>query len=179
MHSDLVDLLDRKFNFLMNSKKEDFMIDLYDFIQFLLEDDFFKEYSMKLVLDFLNEKDISEQIFNTEVEKLKEISDKIRKKYPKLDDSKRKFKDKTIKRAYMNSFAFFDDLITGNYKNRSVPMRLELLDDKTKSRQFLDVLIHKIIEYEENEEHKHIRDFDKNLRKNIYELEKLHDYNFR
>lgn len=163
----------------MNSKKEDFMIDLYDFIQFLLEDDFFKEYSMKLIYDFLNEKEKSELIFKTEIDKLKEISEKFMKKYPELDDSKRKFKNKTINRDYINSFAFFDDLIAGNYQDRSVPMYPELLDDRTKSRQLLDVLLYKINKYEENEEHKHIRDFDKNLRENTYKLKELHDYNFK
>jgi hypothetical protein len=179
IYSDLVELLDRKYNFLMKSKKESFMIDFSDFIFFLMENDLIKEYSMKLINDFMIKKEKYVETLKNEMEEFKKISKTIRKKYPELDDSKKEFENKEMNRDYIYSFAFFDEVLSDDYRDRGVPMYPEILDDNTKPRKLLDVIIHKISEYENDENHEHARDFDKKLHEKIIKLKDLHEYNFK
>ena len=88
-----IELLDRKFNFVMDSSTETFMLDLDQFINFLIHDELIKPFTSKLIRE-LAQKNIQ---YQTQLDREKENVIEIKRallnhhpdidQYPESDDS--------------------------------------------------------------------------------------------
>ncbi|MCL5036328.1 MAG: hypothetical protein M1269_04330 [Chloroflexi bacterium] len=175
---DIINLLDRKFDFLMASKQEDFMLDLANFIEFLLEHDQIKDFTMKIYYKFTEEQKKYEEIQEKEKNQIITLADKIRKKYPEIDDSDKQYPGHPTL-DYMRSFAAFDDIVNKK-RVKSFPVEPDMMDDDSDPHELLCIICAKIENYEEKDKNgEKIRTMDEDIILEYFHLNDERTYNFR
>src|SRR6266566_7041051 len=147
-----VSVLDRKYEFVINSPSNAFMLDLYQFIVFLTQDEMVKDFTFKVRQEF-KEKAIGYQN-RLIAEKLIaiQIKDSLIQKYPELDDSTAP-PPVGVKDAFSwdSTFAYFNKVAAESYR-RGYALEPDGMDDNTDVRKMLDVLSNKIARYEKRNE---------------------------
>ncbi len=79
-----IDLLDRKFQFLMESQTETFMLDLQKFLDFLLYDEFIRDFRAKIQLDIYNEIQRYQSTLESEKDAIVRFKEKLVIAHPEL-----------------------------------------------------------------------------------------------
>ncbi len=178
---EVVDLLDRKFDFLMKSKREDFMLDLSNFMDFLTEDERIKDVTMKIYLSFAGQVAKYQETLEKEKVAITALGEKIKTAYPELDDSsKQKPAPNVISREYEDSFAGFNDMSRGIERDKGFSLEPDMMSDDSVPAKMLNIIGTKFQEYETRDEHGEItRKIDENLRLEYNRLREQRDYEFR
>lgn len=83
----LIEILDRKFNFTVNSPLDSFMLDLHRFLDFLRDDELIREFTNRVKEDFHQKARGYQWRLANEKQEAIEIRDALIKRYPELDDS--------------------------------------------------------------------------------------------
>lgn len=176
---DIINLLDRRFAFLTASKRKDFMLDLANFVEFLLEHNQIKDFTMKIYNKFAEEQKKYMEVQEQEKEKIVALAKIIRKNYPETDDSNKSFPDRfTIE--YMNSFTAFDDTLNNDKKREGFSLEPDMMTDESVPSKLLGIILNKIEEYEgRDDQGKKVRRMDEKLVLEYYCLNEQRRYNFR
>jgi len=178
---DVIDLLDRKFNFLMQSERKDFMLDLANFIEFLLEHDQIKDFTNKIYYKFAEEQKKYEEIQEKEKKEIIALADKIRKKYPEIDDSNKPYPGpEKISMDYEDSFAAFNDIVKKIKRVESFCLEPDMMTDDGDPRKLLNIILNRIDVYEgRDEKGKKIKKMDEKITLEYNHLDEQRRYNFR
>lgn len=178
---EIVDLLDRKFEFLMKSKREDFMLDLANFVTFLTEDKRVKDFTMKIYSKFAEEGSRYEAVVEKEKDEIASLGNKIKTVYPELDDSNReKPASGHPSIEYECSFAAFEDMVRGVKTHEGFLLYPDMMTDNSDPAKMLEILGTKIQQYETKDENgKVTRHIDKQLHLKYNSLQNQREYNFR
>lgn len=158
----IIDLLDRKYNFVVNSADDIYLLELQRFIHYILNEEPYKEYVAHLLNEWNDKMKEYENYMNEILPAIIELKDKLILKYPELDDSTMQRPAKRpLPLHYRCSIAYFNDLLQGK-RQRSYPMVPELYDDRTDICTLLNIINSKITDYEKpstvNGTTKHIDD---------------------
>lgn len=178
---DIIDLLDRKFSFLMQSERKDFMLDLADFVKFLLEHDQIKDFTMKIYNKFAEEQKKYMEIQEKEKDKIVVLANKIRKKYPEIDDSNKPYPgpDK-VSMDYEDSFAAFNDMVKKIKRVASFCLEPDMMTDDSDPRKLLNIILNRIGVYEKRDEKgKKIKKMDEKIILEYNHLDEQRRYTFR
>ncbi len=165
----------------MKSKREDFMLDLSDFVTFLTEDDRIKDFTTKICLAFSEEARRYKTALEKEKEEIAALGSRIRTTYPELDDGARQKPALSVSsHEYEDSFAAFDEFVKGGKPSKGIPLEPDMLTDSSVPREMLSILETKIQQYEtaagNGERTRHI---DQALRLEYNRLRNQREYNFR
>jgi len=140
-----LELLDRKYQFVIESPVESFMLDLQQFIKFITEDELVKDFTGKILHD-------SEQKFLQYQSQLQretleaiEIKKALVNKYPDIDDSNISSpKPNHSPIEYKRSFANFDDIVNKRGASRHRFLFLDPLGDQSDVARLLSILRGKV-----------------------------------
>ncbi|MBE0433821.1 hypothetical protein IBX73_10215 [candidate division WOR-3 bacterium] len=158
----IIDLLDRKYNFVANSADDIYLLELQKFVYYIGNEEPYKQYVAHLLDEWTDKIKEHENYMNEILPTIIELKDKLISKYPELDDS-------TMQRPathhvppnYRCSFAYFNDILHGK-REKSYPMTPEPYHDRTDIRALLNIINSKITDYEKsntvNDTTKHIDD---------------------
>jgi hypothetical protein len=107
-----LELLDRKYQFVIESSAESFMLDLQQFIKFLAEDELVKDFIGKILND-IEQKCLQYQSqLQRETLEAIEIKKALVNNYPVIDDSNIPSPEPNHSQIeYMRSFASFDSIV--------------------------------------------------------------------
>jgi len=178
---DIIDLLDRRYNFLMQSERKDFMLDLSNFMEFLLEHDQIKDFTMKIYYKFAEEQKKYKEIREKEKKEIVVLANKIRKRYPEIDDSNKPYPgpDK-VSMDYEDSFAAFNDIVKKIKRVESFCLEPDMMTDDSDPRKLLNIILNKIDVYgRRDEKGKKIRKMDEKIILEYKRLDEQRRYNFR
>ncbi len=177
----VVDLLDRKFNFLVQSRREDFMLDLTVFLDFLLTHEPVKPFTMKIYSVFSKSQEVYNKLLAEEQKKIVALGTKIRTRYPELDDSKKPKQSPppTHPLPFEDSFAGFDRIIKGE-EAKSFSLAPDQMTDDSIPRKLLRIIYTKFQEYEGRDaQGKPIRQIDESIRVEYFNLDEQREHNFK
>jgi hypothetical protein len=172
-----VAVLDRKYEFVINSPTTAFMPDLYQFLAFLTQDEMVKDFTFKVRQQF-DERAMGYQTrLNTEKLMAIQIKDALIAKYPELDDSNAPppvgLEDPF---SWEDTFAHFNKVAAESYR-RGYILEPDGMDDNTDVRKMLDVLSNKVGFYERRDEQgEKIREIDKEISAKVIDLESIHKH---
>ena len=177
----IIDLLDRRYDFLMQSKNEDFMLDLASFVNFLLENNHIKDSTMKVFSEYAKEQEMYAEIRAKEKKQIVALAEKIKIKYPELDDSAKEYPGHSRDTSdYENSFAAFNDVVNNVKRVESFSLSPDMMDDDSDEERLLNILLNKIHKYEERDDKgKKIKEFDEKLLLEFQNLNAQREFNFR
>ncbi len=120
----LIDLLDRKYNLVVDSPSEDFWLELAGFLDFIRADETFKPYANRELLQFRDWLGEFRTALQTEIEEAIQIRAALISNFPGLNDSylpKPEITDDVLdiyyKDPYFRSLAFFDEIVERSRKN--------------------------------------------------------------
>ena len=175
---EIIDLLDRKFNYLMDSPNENFMINLSCFVKFLSASNHIKDYTNKLVAKFSEEYNSQKQIQEKEIKKIIKLANKIKQKYPQLDDSKIPCPKAGVQQLkyYEETFAGFNK-IAKQFSNKEFIINVNRTTDNSISKLLLNITDRKIQIY--NHQNKTKPKFDDTLYNEFLNLKEDRLYNYR
>lgn len=147
----LIDLLDRKFDFInksLESNDANFMLDLSSFIRFLLSDNQLQYFSQILLVQFARKIESYTETVKNEVEEIKTLADRFLNLFSAFDDSK-KYTKRNISQAeaieYHNSFARFYE-IAKELEIEDVRLESsEIMKDDSTPSEMLDIFGLKIV----------------------------------
>ncbi len=150
--SDMITLLDRKYQFLLQS--DQFMLDLVRFIEFLTTHPHLKYYTEIIVLHYQAERESCKLREEDETKTLINLSKQVREAHQELDDSTTVFRDPSAASSdefhgYRNSFARFNDIISKNDRHTIIGATMDLNKDLSDARKLLDIIKYKIYKFEE------------------------------
>ena len=162
-----IELLDRKFNFVMDSSTETFMLDLGQFIKFLIHDELIKPVTSKLMWE-LAQKNIQYQTqLDREKENVIEIKRALLNHHPDIDQYPES--------EY--SVVEFDLILNSEGLPVSTPYEKDLLNDCTEVAKLTKILRVLVDTYEEkNEKQKTRRRVDKEIHDRLRNLEAIHNH---
>jgi hypothetical protein len=140
-----LELLDRKYQFVVESPVESFMLDLQQFIKFLTDDGLVKDFTGKILND-------SEQKFLQYQSQLQretleaiEIKKAPVNKYPDIDDSNMPSPEPNHSQIeYERSFAGFDGIVNKHGAGRHRSLFPDPLDDQSDVARLLSILRGKV-----------------------------------
>jgi hypothetical protein len=145
---DIVNLLDRKFDYMTKSQPKDFMLDLANFVNFLTEHDLMKDFTLKIYRKFIEEYNKYEDAQRLEKKKIIKLANKIKRKYRELDDSKMKYPGAgNVHLSYDFSFANFNDIANNREKTKSIPLDQDMLEDLSAPARMLRIIECKLDQY--------------------------------
>lgn len=178
---DIINLLDRKFTFLIASKRKDFMLDLANFIKFLFEHNQVKNFTMKIYNEFVEEQKRYNEIQEKEKEKIVKLANKIKKKYPELDDSDKPYPGPDrISTEYGFSFAAFNDIVRKIKRVEGFSLEPDMMTDSSTPCALLNIIYNKIDKYQERDEKGlPLRKMDEKIVLEYRHLSEQRRYNFR
>lgn len=113
----LIDLLDRKFELVNSSTSEDFLLELANFLGFILENETLKPHTERLISQFQEQSRSIEDILNKEREEVIQLREKFVILFPDSDDSHldrpsaEEFPDALFDSPYNGSLSSFDYLV--------------------------------------------------------------------
>jgi hypothetical protein len=140
-----LELLDRKYQFVIESPVESFMLDLQQFIKFLTEDELVKDFTGKFLND-IEQKSLQYQSqLQEETQEAIEIKKTLVNIYPKIDDSNIPSPEPNHSPIeYMRSFANFDDIVNKHGARRYRSLFPDPLDDQSDVARLLSILRGKV-----------------------------------
>jgi len=179
--NNIIDLLDRKYKFLMDSKREDFILDLANFIKFLLEDSQIKQFTLKLYYRYEEENKRHDKIRAKERKKIIAFSKKIRK-YLELADPDEDAPDlnyKPSRENYRNTFREFDDIVKRKKADKGINLQPDMMLDESEEGNLIRILKRQtdpcFKRYEAEEE----REEDVKIINEFNALKEEREYNFK
>src|SRR5262245_43353339 len=140
-----LDLLDRKYQFVIDSPVESVMLDLQQFIKFLTEDELVKDITGKFLND-IEQKSLQYQSqLQRETLEAIEIKKALVNDYPVIDDSNIPSPEPNHSQIeYMRSFANFDSIVNNYGDNRHWSLFPDPLDDQSDVARLLSILRGKV-----------------------------------
>lgn len=153
INEQLIEILDRKYNFLMKIPDTEFVLKLVEFLDFIKTYEPICHFTEKVYRDF----DLKSQDYKARLDKEQEkaigLKRQIIEKYPDLDDSKMEYPGpEKVSTEYRSSFAAFDDVVNKVERVKSFPMEPDLLDDASDVGKLISIIHTKINEYENGDE---------------------------
>lgn len=177
----IIDILDRKFRYVVELRNGIFFLEIKKFMEFLFTSSFYK-YHIISIVDEINRNEKEFKHYCNDIKPhLVKIKNKIIKKYPNLNDSKCKRPNPTDVEAqlrYRETFAYFNEIIKGKYKP-SYSMDIRVYDDYSDVRVLLNILNGKISRYEFPVQGQEKKIFDEEIKFEILNTEKHHIYEHR
>jgi len=153
INEQLIELLDRKYDFLMKVPDTEFVLELAAFMDFIKTYEPICHFTEKIYKDFEQKAQDYKAKLDKEQEKAVEIKNLIITKYPDLDDSKMEYPGpERVSTEYRSSFAAFDDIVNNVERVESFPMAPDLLDDASDVGKLISIIHTKIDEYETKDE---------------------------
>jgi hypothetical protein len=174
-----IDLLDRKFQFLMESQTETFLFDLLHFINFLRDDDTLQPITDKLGEKFLVESKIYLNHLKLEKEELLKLKNETIKRHPELLQTAKLLKNKGIDLQFSPlgyNWEFFDSACRFNETLHNGE-RFDSMFELTSARQLLEFFAGISSNYK-----KYIDNtwqIDKDIFYKFAEICKLHDFKLK
>jgi hypothetical protein len=140
-----LELLDRKYQFVIGSPVESFMLDLQQFIKFLTEDELVKDFTRKISND-IDQKFLQYQSqLQREAQDAIEIKKALVNKYPDIDDSNMTSPEPNHSPIeYKRSFANFDDIVNKRGASRHRLLFHDPLGDESDVARLLNILRFKV-----------------------------------
>jgi hypothetical protein len=140
-----LELLDRKYQFVIESPVESFMLDLQQFIKFLTEDELVKDFTGKIFND-IEQKSLQYQSqLQRETLEAIEIKEALVNNYPDIDDSNIPSPEPNHSQIeHMRSFANFDGIVNKQGANRHWSLFPDPLDDQSDVARLLSILRGKV-----------------------------------
>jgi len=140
-----LELLDRKYQFVIESPVESFMLDLQQFIKFLTEDELVKDFTGKI----LNDSDQKFLQYQSQLQRetleVIEIKKALVNKYPDIDDSNMPSPEPNHSPIeYKRSFANFDDIVNKRGASRHRLLFHDPLGDESDVARLLSILRFKV-----------------------------------
>lgn len=178
---EITDLLDRKFDSLMKSARQDFMLDLSRFMDFLTEDERIKDVTMKIYLSYAEQGKKYQETLEKEKQAIVALGEKIKTTYPELDDSSKEMPAPGFSaREYEDSFAGFNDMAKGVKRNRGFCLEPDMMSDDSDPHKMLNIIITKFQEFEVKDEHgKKTKKIDEKIQLEYNQLRERREYEFR
>ena len=140
-----LELLDRKYQFVIESPVESFMLDLQQFIKFLTEDELVKDFTRKFSNDFEQKFLQYESQLQRETLEAIEIKKALVNKYPDIDDSNIPSPEPNHSPTeYMRSFANFDGIVNKHGARGHRSLFPDPLDDQSAVARLLNILRGKV-----------------------------------
>lgn len=170
-------ILDRKYDFVINSPTDSFMLDLHVFMDFLHQDELIKDFTSKVREEFDEKARGYLNRLAREKQEAIEIKNILIEKYPDLDDSSTPQPtgiDDMF--SWESTFAYFDKVVNESYRSGH-PLESDTMDDNTDVRNLITVLSNKVALYEHrNEEGKKEQEMDKAISYRLTDLDRMHTY---
>ncbi|MCK4396634.1 hypothetical protein KAW96_08585 [candidate division WOR-3 bacterium] len=153
INEQLIEILDRKYNFLIKVPDGKFVLELAAFMDFIKTYEPICHFTEKVYRDFeLKSQDYKARL-DKEQEKAIGLKREIIEKYPDLDDSKMEYPGpEKVSNEYRSSFAAFDDIVNKVERVKSFQMEPDILDDKSDVGKLILIIRTKIDEYKTREE---------------------------
>lgn len=145
----LIELFDRKYEFVINSPVETFMLDLKGFMEFINEDELISDFTGKLVQQLNARGEQYRQKLEEEKALAIEIKDAMVKAYPGIDDSNRT-REGIADMSWAYSLAAFNKIAAESYRS-GIPLERDPLDDDTDSHLLIRILLMKMGKLDEME----------------------------
>jgi hypothetical protein len=175
-----VDILDRKYDFVINAPTDSFMLDLHEFIVFLNQDDLVKDFTAKIREHFHARGAGYFRRLATEKQEAIEIKEVMIEKYPELDDSNAETPvGFEAMDTWENTFSYFNRVASESYR-RGYALERDLMDDNSDVKILIDFLSNKIALFERRDEQdKKTREMDKEITYRLSDLDAIHKHTHR
>jgi hypothetical protein len=167
----LIELLDRKYDFVSNSPLESFMLDLKAFVHFIFEDEAIEDFTGKVLGGFQIMQDRYIEQLKAETKTAVEIKNDLIKLFPSLDDSNAERQGLDFRWEY--TFAYFEKVLNESYRT-GTPFESEPMDDKSDVKILIDILRSKVDQAKEQNDQT-----AKELSYRVTDLDELHTYTHR
>src|SRR5262245_49991658 len=136
-----LELLDRKYQFVIESPVESFMLDLQQFIKFIIEDELVKDFTGKILNDSEQKSLQYQSQLQRETLEAIEIKKALVNKYPDIDDSNMPSPEPNHSPIeYKRSFANFDDIVNKRGASRHWLLFPDPLGDESDVARLLSIL---------------------------------------
>src|SRR5262245_42087110 len=136
-----LELLDRKYQFVIESPVESFMLDLQQFIKFIIEDELVKDFTGKILHDSEQKSLQYQSQLQRETLEAIEIKKALANKYPDIDDSNIPAPEPNYSQIeYKRSFANFDDIVNKRGASRHRFLLLDSLGDQSNVARLIHIL---------------------------------------
>lgn len=173
----VVELLDRKYDFVINSSLKTFMLDLKQFLEFLTEDELIKDFTAKLTNEVVHRaQDYANQLQKEKLMAI-EIKEALLEKHPELDDTNLPPPNVLGSfHEYEYSFANFNGVVERSQRTGR-PLESELLDDKSDVFILLNILHVKINIYQgEDGQGQPTKIMEEEIRFKLSDLDNIHKH---
>lgn len=175
----VVELLDRKYSYVISTSPEEFLLDLEHFIEFILEDASVKPFTHKIWRDFWIRAQYDRRLAE-EQQLAIEIKTGLGGCHPEMDDTAmdRHPASTFDTDSYRYSFAEFDNIINGNAGDWGIPLvPLGEYYDASDVAKLIEILARKVGSYESiGEESNETRTVDHELKARLDSLKSRHSY---
>ncbi|HKR10934.1 MAG TPA: hypothetical protein VJT15_02660 [Pyrinomonadaceae bacterium] len=169
----IIATLDRKYDFVVQSPLETFLLDLKNFIEFINEDELVSTFTSKIV----NALNVRGARYKEQLEKEKalaiELKDALIKAHPEIDDSDR-VKEGIGDMSYEYSLAAFNRIVSESYRS-GTPLEHDRLDDDSDEALLIKILVGKLSQVDEIER-KGDPAVDSELRIKVNNLDAAHKF---
>jgi hypothetical protein len=175
---EILDLLDRKYAFVVEAADDTFLLDLEQLLQFIAGDPIIKDFTHKIVRQFEERIDSYQSTLNRESAEAIEIRNLVVISHPEIDDSRAEFPgDNVMTSGYTASFKMFDDIVKNTVPYREYPLDTDAMDDESKVENLIRILDYKIVTFEgQDKAGGPFREFDEDLKVRIYNLKNWHKH---
>lgn len=166
----LVELLDRKYRFVVNTPLDNFMLDLKMFIEFLTSHELIVPFTNKIVHGVNAEYERYKKQLEKETKTAIELRDEFIVTYPDLDDTNAQ-RQTIADLDYDYTFSYFNRVLTESYRT-GIPLEPGIMDDDSDVYLLIKILGQKTARARETQgDH-----FNQELDYKIEDLAALHDY---
>src|ERR1700752_4146024 len=166
----LVELLDRKYQFVVDTPFDNFMLDLKAFLEFLLNDELIRPFTDKIIYQLNAEGERYRKQLETETKRAVELREVFIASYPSLDDTSAQRRN-IADHEYNYTFNYFNRVLNESYRSHK-PFQRGIMDDDSDVYFLIKVLRYKAARARETQGDK----FNQELDNNIEDLAALHDY---
>jgi hypothetical protein len=166
----LVELLDRKYQFVIDTPLENFMLDLKAFVEFLLNDELIRPFTDKIIYQVNAEGERYRKQLEIETKTAVELRDAFIASYPSLDDTNAQ-RQNIADLDYNYTFNYFNRVFNESYPTHT-PFQRGIMDDDSDVYLLIKILRQKTARARETLTDK----FDQELDYKIEDLAALHDY---
>jgi hypothetical protein len=140
-----LELLDRKYQFVVESPVESFMLDLQQFIKFLTEDELVKDFTGKILNDSEQKSLQYQSQLQRETLEAIEIKKALVDKHPGIDDSNMPSPEPDHSQIeYIGSFANFDGIVNKHGVSKHRSLFPDPLGDQSDVARLLSILRGKV-----------------------------------
>jgi hypothetical protein len=166
----LVELLDRKYQFVIDTSLDNFMLDLKAFSEFLLNDELIRPFTDKIIYQVNAESERYRKQLETETKTAVELRDAFIAAYPSLDDTNAQ-RQNIADLNYNYTFNYFNRVLNESYRTHT-PIHRGIMDDDSDVYLLIKILRQKTARARETEGDK----FNQELDYKIEDLAARHDY---